>query len=119
MSRPFGYKMSEETKRKISEANTGKIRSEETKKKLSEIGFKRFGVKELHPNFGHKWSTERKERVSIKLRGKGVMRYSKETTILVNNVVKEVYIYMLITFLLITFLGGHHLLVLDIIHQMG
>lgn len=51
-------KLSEETKRKIGEANTGKIRSEETKKKMSEAN-----RGDKHPMFGKTPPEETKQKM--------------------------------------------------------
>ena len=55
----FGKEHSEDTKKKLSEANIGKSRSEETKKKISES--KRG---EKHPMFGKEHSEETKKKMS-------------------------------------------------------
>ena len=49
----------EETKRKISESNKGKIFSEETRKKISETH-----KSEKNPNYGKHWSEETRKKIS-------------------------------------------------------
>ena len=65
MAQKKGYKQTEEHRRKISEANKGKIVSEETRKKLSEL---RKGKK--HPMFGKHHSEESKKKNSDAHKGK-------------------------------------------------
>ena len=58
---------SEETRRKISEANKGKYVSEETRKKLSKINKNKFG--QLNPFFGHHHSKKTKQEHSEFMKG--------------------------------------------------
>lgn len=58
-----GLKLSEETKKKISEAKKGKKHSEETKKKIGRKG-------EKHPMYGKKKSEEHKKKISETLTDK-------------------------------------------------
>lgn len=77
----LGYRQSEEHKKKISIANTGKIVSEETKKRISEKnkGYKHteeakrlisLASKGNKYSLGRKLSEERKEQISIFFKGK-------------------------------------------------
>lgn len=65
----FGKHLSEKTRMRISQRNTGKKRSEEAKKKMSESRKGRFGGKN-HPMFGkhHSEQSKRKMSESQKLR---------------------------------------------------
>ena len=77
----FGKQLSEETKKKLADANTGKTLSEETRRKISEsntgrifseetrrkIGEAQTGVK--HHNFGKQLSEETKKKMSESRRG--------------------------------------------------
>ncbi|KUK77195.1 MAG: GIY-YIG catalytic domain-containing endonuclease [candidate division WS6 bacterium 34_10] len=64
-----GFKHTEETKRKISEAHKGKKLSEEHKKKLSEVRKEKYCGKN-HPFFGLKHSEETKRKLSEVHKGK-------------------------------------------------
>ena len=60
-----GKQLTEETKRKLSEANTGKPLTEETKRKLSEAN-----TGEKNPNYGKPLSEEHKKKISESRKGK-------------------------------------------------
>ena len=69
---PMGHwKMGDETKKKISEANKGRVRSEETKRKLSEINKGKYLGRKMKPEWVAKLVASRKA-------GKG-WGWSKET----------------------------------------
>jgi hypothetical protein len=72
MSIPFGYKASEEHKRKISEALKGRHLSDETKRKLSEIAKNRA----YKPMLGKRHSEETKRKIRLAHIGK---KLSQET----------------------------------------
>jgi group I intron endonuclease len=71
----FGKTTSEETKRKISEANKGHRHTEETKKLIGELSSKRIHTQETKnkiskANSGKEFSEEHKQKISEGLRGK-------------------------------------------------
>jgi group I intron endonuclease len=71
----YGSKMSEETKNKIRDKHMGKITSDETKKKLSILGFNRIQTDECkkkvsEANIGRTHSDETKEKISKIMKGK-------------------------------------------------
>ena len=67
------YERTEEHKRKISEANTGKHHSEESKKKISEAL-----SGEKSPNFGKHFSEEHKKLISQSMGVNGILQFSKD-----------------------------------------
>ena len=78
-----GYKVSDETKRKLSEAKKGKHVSEETKRKLSKVlkgrrfteeHKKKIGLSRI----GHKHSEETKKRLSEMRKGQGNVFFGKK-----------------------------------------
>jgi group I intron endonuclease len=78
-----GFEHTAETKRKISSANKGKIRSEEFKKKVSEAMrgkkhpmYGRYG--ENNPRFGKKHSEETKKKMSVWHKGKKLSEEHKK-----------------------------------------
>lgn len=58
LSPNYGVKFSEEHKRKIAEANIGRVHSNEAKQKLSDLAKERYKDKENHPMFGKKHHQE-------------------------------------------------------------
>lgn len=60
----YGRHHSEESKKKISEANKGACRSEETKQRLSLSAKERFKNKKNHPWYGRNHSEETKKKIS-------------------------------------------------------
>lgn len=72
-----GYKLSEETKHKMSEAKTGVARSEETKQKISESS--KGKPSNRKGKTGHKLSEETKRRMSEAHKGKPRQSRSEET----------------------------------------
>ena len=66
------YKRTEETKRKMSDAMTGRTFSEESKKKMSEAK-----TGEKHPNFGKHLSEEHRKKISESKPKNPVLQFSK------------------------------------------
>jgi len=65
----YGKHLTEDVRKRISEAHKGKVVSEETKKKLSDLNTGErhplFGKKgSEHPAYGHKWSEKTRENMS-------------------------------------------------------
>jgi hypothetical protein len=69
----LGQKHSEETKRKMSEAQKGKTHSEKTKRKIREAN-----KGENHPNYGKKLSEETKRKISEAKSGENNPNYGKK-----------------------------------------
>lgn len=77
---PKGFKLSEEAKRKIGLANSGKKRSDESKQKMRDAQNKRYEDPNerakysrkgsLNPNYGKKISEEQRNKISMSMRGK-------------------------------------------------
>ena len=67
------FKKSEDTKKKISEARTGKHHSEDTKRKISEAK-----IGEKHPMFGKHFSAEHKKKIAESMGVNGILQYSKD-----------------------------------------
>lgn len=79
----FGRKMSEESRKKISEGNRGKHRTEEAKRKISKKSKGRTYSADKYPNFGmrNKHHTSRtKKKMSISLTGHTYLAWSKGLT---------------------------------------
>ena len=67
------YKRTEEHRKKISEAHTGKHLSEETRKKISESK-----TGEKHPMFGKHFSEEHNNKISQSKGVNGILQFSKD-----------------------------------------
>ena len=65
------FKKSEDTKKKMSEARTGKHHSEDTKRKISEAK-----IGEKHPMFGKHFSAEHKKKIAESMGVNGVLQLS-------------------------------------------
>ena len=71
----LGYKLSEETKRKIGEGNIGKVMSNEAKEKMS-VAAKKRSVGKLSPMDGKKHTEESKQKIISFLTGR---KHSEES----------------------------------------
>lgn len=74
-------RVSDETKKKISLGNKGKVVSEETKKKLREAAKKRLRDKKNHPNFNKPVLEETRKKIikgNIKATGRGIVQFDKK-----------------------------------------
>lgn len=80
----------EETNRKRSETQKGRIFSPESKEKMRQHALNRFSVKENHPNFGKQSSEETKQKRSKALKGRTFLDlHSPEKAYQIRQKIKE------------------------------